>query len=237
MDRQQILDEIRRTAEANGGKPLGWRRLESEAGIKEHHWKQYWARFGDAQREAGCEANAKTEAFGNDKLIEFLVGLTRELGRCPTHADIRVKCNASPDWPSHRVFDRNLGSKAQMMGLVAEHCRANPGNEDVLALCASAEVIVDEPDTKPDTSNDGFVYLMKSGRYYKIGKTNHVGRRERELAIQLPDAAATVHSIKTDDPDGIEAYWHRRFAAKRKNGEWFDLDRADVAAFRRRKFM
>lgn len=237
MDRQHILAEIRRTAEANGGKPLGVRRLDSEAGIKEHHWQQYWPRLSDAQREAGLDPNSKTEAFGNDRLVALLVGLARELGRFPTQSEIQVKCNGHDDWPSSRVFDRSLGNKAQMMGLVAEHCRANPGNEDVLALCASAEVSVDKPDTKPNTSNDGFVYLMKSGRFYKIGKTNHVGRRERELAIQLPDAAATVHSIKTDDPDGIEAYWHRRFAAKRKNGEWFDLDRADVAAFRRRKFM
>jgi hypothetical protein len=42
-----------------------------------------------------------------------------------------------------------------------------------------------------------------------------------ELAIQLPQVAKVVHSIKTDDPTGIEIYWQTRF----------------IAAFRRRKFM
>ena len=83
----------------------------------------------------------------------------------------------------------------------------------------------------------GCVYLLKAGRFYKIGRTNALGRRERELVIQLPEVAKVVHSIKTDDPTGIEEYWHRRYQDRRKNSEWFELTAQDVAAFRRRKFM
>jgi hypothetical protein len=114
----------------------------------------------------------------------------------------------------------------------------------LVALCTSAlsRLGNPEPNAEHDPSVDheselGYVYLLKSGRYHKVGRSNAVGRRERELAIQLPEKAKLVHSIKTDDPVGIEAYWHNRFGDRRKNGEWFELTAKDVAAFKRRKFM
>ena len=101
------------------------------------------------------------------------------------------------------------------------------------------------PEANTDAPNDetegidtmGFVYLLKSGRFYKIGRSNASGRREYELGIQLPEKATIVHRISTDDPVGIENYWHRRFDSLRKNGEWFALSIAEVRVFKRRKFM
>lgn len=77
--------------------------------------------------------------------------------------------------------------------------------------------------------------LPESWRVRAFGGQRDQARRQ--LDNQLPEPAATVHVIRTDDPVGIEAYWHARFADRRHNGEWFALTADDVAAFRRRKFM
>jgi hypothetical protein len=148
-----------------------------------------------------------------------------------------MKDRVAEGFPNQKVFER-LGSKAELVRMLRDHCVARGGSEDVIALCDEYAPRVDSASERaPSAITEDCVYLLKSGRFFKIGRSNSAGRRQYELALQLPEKASTVHTIATDDPVGIEAYWHRRFETKRKNGEWFELDAADVAAFRRRKFM
>lgn len=245
MTREYILSEISRTAAANGGRPLGRLRFHSETGIKESDWHgKYWARWNDALSEAGFPGNQLQGRLDSEVLISALANLTNELGRFPVSGELRLRAKQDPGFPSHNTFAQRLGSKADRLSKVAEFCRGREGYEQVLAICESglADVKASVDSESGDTSvgevpDVGFVYLLKSGRHFKIGRSNATGRREYELRIQLPEKAGIVHEIRTDDPVGIEAYWHRRFEAKRKNGEWFALDAQDVKAFRRRKFM
>jgi hypothetical protein len=237
MKKERILEEIRRTAKANGGVPLGVERFFRETGIRQSDWfGKYWSRWGDALREAGYEPNTLQGAYGEDFLIESYIGLIRELGRFPSDGEVRLKRRKNPAFPSHNSF-RRFGAKRELVSKIREFCRAHSGFDEVEALLPSPPAVSPAEDVERDTVDLGYVYLLKAGRYYKVGKTNAAGRRERELAVQLPEKAQTVHVIRTDDSAGIEAYWHGRFAGKRKHGEWFELDARDVKAFRRRKFM
>ncbi|MGA7710713.1 MAG: GIY-YIG nuclease family protein [Rhizomicrobium sp.] len=234
LSKSDILNEIKRTALANGGKPLGTAKFENETGIKAHEWGRYWARIGDAQKEAGFEPNQRQGAYADEHLVEKLAGLMRKLGTFPTYREIEVERRSDSDLPTPKAFKR-LGKKEQLVRLVSEYCAKHKGFDDVAAVCRAVTA------TGKDTTGDdwhtnvsyGEVYLFKSGRYYKIGRTKDTVRRGSEIRIQLPEQVTLIHSIKTDDPPGVEAYWHRRFEAKRMNGEWFDLSVADIKAFKR----
>ena len=171
-------------------------------------------------------------------LLEKFILLTREIGHLPASSDLRLKVSNDPEFPTEKTY-RRFGGKQQLVARLQSFAKDRADCSDIVALCetANGNANSEERADKLPTVDVGFVYLIKSGQFYKIGRSNAVGRRERELAIQLPEKSNTVHSIRTDDPIGIENYWHRRFESKRRNGEWFKLSAQDVNAFKRRKFM
>jgi hypothetical protein len=233
--KQEILNEAKRTTKDNGGKPLGVARFERETGIKQHEWGKYWARFGDLLTEAGFSPNLPQGAYPKDFLIEKVIGIVRKFRRFPTHREVIVERSVDPSLPSWTAFKR-LGSKDQLIKNVLSYCESKVDAADVVELCKAA---LDR--NSSDGSVESFegaqtvgeVYLFKSGRYYKIGKTIDTVRRGAEIRIQLPEKMDLIHSIKTDDPTGVESYWHKRFESKRMQGEWFDLKSGDVKAFKR----
>jgi hypothetical protein len=235
-----ILAEIQRTTAENGGVPLGRRRFAAETGVKDADWYGvYWARWGDAVREAGFRPNQLQRPYPTDHLLTKYAELALELGCLPVRGDLDLKRRRDRGFPSREAFER-LGTKAVLLRQVAEFCRSRPGLDAVAGWCQewlnSRQADAEVPATTENVAL-GYVYLVKSGRYYKIGRSNAARRREYELGRELPERVQRIHIIRTDDPRGIEKYWHQRFATQHKHGEWFDLEPADIRAFKRRKFM
>ena len=232
--KQEILDEIKRTAKENGGNPLGKGRFESETGIKPYDWGKFWARFGDAQQEAGFAPNQLQSAYTDDFLIQKIIGIIRKLGKFPTCGEIEIERANDQELPANKTFGR-LGSKEQFVKKVLAYCENKTDYDDVTQICDSILKKSGEYQSSNDASGIpkiGAVYLYKSGTHYKIGKSYDTVRRGNELRIQLPEDLNLIHEIKTDDPSGVKLYWHKRFESKRMNGEWFDLNSPEVKAFR-----
>jgi hypothetical protein len=235
--RDRILSEIRRLAATKGGQPPGFRAFENETGISTTEWRGvFWARWSDAVVEAGFRPNDPNPSYDDDYLLKKFAEACRHFGRIPAAMDFRIFARTKPDFPNHKMVYRRFQSTANMLRRLAEWTKERADYADVFAIVEThAAAGKANPNSKP--SAEGYVYLIRWGAHYKIGRGEHLERRVKQVKTGLPDSGSLIHAIRTDDPPGIEAYWHRRFADTRaENGEWFKLTAADVAAFKKRKF-
>jgi len=236
--RNTIVSEIQRLAFANDGRAPGQRAFVRETGIRENEWLGViWARWGDALVDAGFAPNQMQGRTEVAELFERLVDAVRHYGRIPTKAELQLRRAQDPTFPSHKTFSAHFGSKEN---LVREFRNWLVESGDPSGLLSSLPA--EESSVAPRTGRtatampEGYVYLLQSGRHFKIGRSDELEKRVKQISIALPETVKLAHAIRTDDPPGIEAYWHRRFADRRANGEWFKLEPADVIAFKKRKF-
>lgn len=231
--REQILEAIRRLTAENEGRSPGTKLFTTRTGIGPSEWYgRYWARWSDALCEAGVEKNERNSKIDEGELLRKIADAVDELGHFPTYGELRIYARNNSGFPSHTTLTNHFRGRNLRM-LYAEWCKAN----DRAALSVHSET-PDAPvwDQSARQPKEGWVYLLKSGRHYKIGRSDELERRLKQISIALPEKAELVHAIRTDDPVGIEEYWHKRFAPQRANGEWFELSLSDVRAFRRRTF-
>ena len=237
IPKEMILKEIRRTSEANGGKPLGRKRFEADTGIKESDWLgKYWARWNDAVSEAGLTPNSMNQARPLPVVLSAIAMLAIELGRFPTQPEMRLKRARCRSFPCPDSIWKRFRNKNNILTLVTDFCRSRPELQEALLICEQ-ETQPAQLDSGDSGLRDGHVYLLKHGNEYKIGKSTDVTRRYREIAVQMPHETEEIHVIETDDIVGIDAYWHHRFRNKRLNGEWLNLSPQDVSAFKGRRKM
>lgn len=238
VNKDEILQAIRLQAAGNGGVPLGKDKFKKVTGIGQSAWLgKYWTKWNDAILEAGFEPNTWTTRFHQkDVLVRLLADFTKELGRYPVGPERDMRHRKDSAFPDSGIFSSHLGNRQQQLRLLMEFAVGNSEYKDVYDIClplVTSQLDGVTPGIQ-NSSNPGRVYMLRSGNRYKIGKTDDLKRRKRDLQTLVPNKLEVIHELETDDPAGIELYWHRRFRDKRQEGEWFDLDASDIEAFKSR---
>jgi hypothetical protein len=238
LQRQEIIRLIRSIAASSGGKPPGEKKFKTETGIGPSQWKyRIWQKWSDALAEAGFDRLTWVSRFDDEKVLEDVLMLAKRLGSFPNSSQLQFEALNNADFVSYKAIIRRWSISELAMAL--RKFAEERGESAVVAASDRAIAAYSKrgrapSDDQSQPSNSfAYVYLMKYGNDYKIGRTSSKARRAREVQIELPNETLLVHAILTDDPVGVEAYWHRRFADQRGNGEWFRLRPADVAAFKK----
>lgn len=240
MTKEEILHYIKTTTEDNNGIPLGEQKFYDSTPVKKSDWHgKIWIRWSEAVAEAGYKPNKFfNQEIPKSEILEEIAKITIQLRKFPTKAELMFFHNNKKTIPSTSIIRKKFGRKLDIAKALLKHCKTRKEFEEVVQICEEIVTQNQKKKTKLEIDHEttlGKVYLMKSGKYYKIGKSNHVGQRNYSIGLKLPEKLEVIHEISTDDPFGIEKYWHNRFKDKRLKGEWFDLSSEDVKAFKRRK--
>jgi len=246
ISRDEILSEIHRFVAANHGDIPGERTFVAATRIKQSSWKgRYWARWTDAVREAGYDPNAMTQKIPDEDLLEKLASFIIKLGHFPVRDEINIQARTAPGFPVWQTIKKRYGGMPQTAAALLELSRKT-GDASLASLC---EARLKREALRPTSAanaqgkkavNAGFVYLKYSPslRLFKIGKANNPNKRGAGISLLLPEDLVPKHEIRTDYPYILEKYWENRFRAKKKQGEWYDLNSEDIEAFKkRREFM
>jgi hypothetical protein len=199
-DKQFILDEIRRIAATNGGEPVGVRRFETETGIAEHDWRgSHWARWGDALSEAGFAPLEWNTGLSVEEILEVLANLVRQHGKYPTVSEILLAKRKDQAVPTPKALGRKLGTKVEAIAKLRSYCSTREEFADVSAILADESIganqVIDSRNSTTGASKlkaAGYIYLVKSGKLYKIGYSENHWRRKGELHKQTSECITEV---------------------------------------------
>lgn len=256
MNKEWYCNRIQEIAEENGGKAPGAELFYSSTNTKESGWRNKswneWNSWGDALEEFGFPRGKFIVGFDRETILRQLAEFIQSLDppKYPVLDDLRRAKRKGVELPSDGAIRRRIGERDTVIRSLIEFCEGKEEFSEALRVCrniAPAEQKSARGETTEDSAENeassGWVYLIRAQGAYKIGCSRAPYRRAAEIANQSATGAELIHKIETDDPEGIEDYWHRRFALKRLNGvnkqsgEWFALTLEDVKTFKRRRSM
>lgn len=233
--KEDIISELKKCTKENGGKTLGEKAFYETTEVKITDRRRFWPNYGELVREAGLTPNKfdKTK-YTSEQLCKIFIKVMRDKKTWPTRGILDVKHNTETNFPDSSTFYNKLGLTKKLAKTILGFVEGKRGYNDVIKISNSAyEKFEDKNESnKEDGLTYGYVYLGKQHGRYKIGKTKDLNRRREDITIQGSEEFQLLHAIKTDDINGVETYWHKRFEPKWVRGEWFKLNSSDIKAFK-----
>ena len=173
----------------------------------------------DAEKQLG-----NVHALGVVKAVEPADCAAEVLWR---NADITLRPNPSGRtyWTNRPFFQfaKEVAVRYMLADLFSEHF---PEYEDIEFAAPPRAAM---KDTRTYIPINGYVYVIRSQYGFKIGKTVNIKSRTRLFEVKLPFPITVEHYAWFEDYSQAERMFHDMFESKRLEGEWFDLDQADVA--------
>ena len=102
---------------------------------------------------------------------------------------------------------------------------------NAVRLCAE----LSEKRHKRKTRN-AYLYLVKSGDYYKIGRTANLNKRLESYVTHSPFEIELIAYTKTQFSEKLERRAHDRYFHLRHRGEWYKLDEMSLIDIMARYF-
>jgi hypothetical protein len=153
MNRETIINEIRRVAELEPLGKLGQLRFEKISGISAGVWRgKYWTTWSEAVKEAGVLPGEKTIAYSDENLLAALAELVRLYKRFPTQAETKIEKRKRSDFPNFATFYK-LGQKDSKINKLHQFATRNSSYSDILQYLPKVEVTSDETQIKDHVSH------------------------------------------------------------------------------------
>ena len=235
LTQEQIISEYKKLKLKLGRVPNA-REFYSETKVTDYSARVAFGgnAYSKIQSEAGDEPRKFcTNGRKEYEFFEIYGRVVRELNRIPTVADWMHR----KEKPTLSGYRHKLKINWKQMPLAFIDWAINKSDwEDVVDICTSycKERKLYSENTEVLTTSYGYVYLIKANRkgQYKIGKTGSPAGRKSQLSQLDPHDRRYEHVLETNDPCGLENYWHRRFEDKKVSGEIFKLSKKDLKAFK-----
>jgi hypothetical protein len=225
----EIIVKLKSAIASNGGQPPSSRAFFKASGLNHRDLlRAGWPTYGALLQSQGLQPTEMRRGYTDEEVFRPLAELVVSLGHFPTQNEREVERHRNQAFPSSEAYIRR-GRGVMLEHALREWCQTTgnfPELVQTLKQSPSAPYVA-APVVR------GYVYMLRAGNRIKIGKESTEGARQAAAGTWLENPTV-IHRIPTDDPEGVEKYWHERFKKQGKHvkGELFNLSAADIAAFK-----